>query len=180
MEKNRKEKRKLQQEGELQERERQRERIRSFDKEMLSYGGGMQQVGYYIFEVLLIVMMMIPCQVLREEPALLLYFAIFPCYPAMIWMMPYSSIRESEKNVRIYEKIKYMPVDMHQVRMVRIEYLTRILLKSFPVPLAAQLLMALLVYHRIYISNLLYVVLIVLVWPFLFNMLLIWQNFRQK
>ena len=162
-----------------QEQEELRVRIRRFDSAFVSYGNSMQQLAAYLFEGVVLILMMLPYQIYGEEPFLMFMTLMFLPYPGMFYVMAYLTFSESKKTHTIYEKIKYAPFDVKQLRRVRVEYLVRFLKKTFWLALGAQLLAALLIYHRITVLNILYVFLAAGVWPFLANYAIICQNTRR-
>lgn len=89
---------------------------------------------------------------------------IFIVLGYMWYLMPYIRFTESRKIQNIYEKIKYMPISLPQLRIYRIKKLAVFCLKCLAVFLIGQIFFSLVIYHEITLTNISYTI----VWGFLY------------
>lgn len=157
-----------------------KEQIKAFDKDLLSYGGGMQQVAGWIFEFGVILFIMIPYQVVEKEPVIFLCAGLMLTQPAMFYIRPYLTVTEGGITCSVAEKIKYTSIPIEEVRSVRVEYLAAFVLKTLAAELLIQIFITMLAYHKITLGNILYVILAAGVWPFLVNLAIIYGSMRKK
>lgn len=154
---------------------KEQQKVRAFYKEFLSWKA--ESIGLWIgagfLEVLFGIMMMIPYQEMREDSGFVIMPMLFGFLGAMLYIAPYLTFREEGSPVSIYEKIKYLPVDYRQIQKMRIWYLIRFVAKIFPVLFLLQ--MATSYWSKtLTAANLIYVILLGLVWPILSNLPFAW------
>lgn len=143
-----------------EENKRMRERIRSFDKEMLSYqaNGLPPEWGKGLWGFLSVFMMVFPMQYSLDGITSILMFQImWGMYAPFSYLAIYNNIRENRKSVSVYQKIKYLPVDIRQLRLVRIGYLFDFLKKTLTISVILQVLSTLLFYRTCSVWNIVYV-----------------------
>ena len=110
---------------------------------------------------------------MREDSGFVAMPMLFGFLGAMLYIAPYLTFREEGNSVSIYEKIKYLPVDYRQIQKMRVWYLIRFVAKIFPVLFLLQ--MATSYWSKtLTAANLIYVILLGLVWPILSNLPFAW------
>lgn len=114
-----------------------REIIKAFDKELLKgmeYPAVLYKLPAYFLEMLL------PLISLFGEPLKEVFVFIFLyIWGISFYVVPYVSIWEKQKQVSIYEVLKYLPVDEWDIFKVRIEYIAKLLLKRLLIMLVLQI-----------------------------------------
>lgn len=161
------------------EQKKQRDIIRKFDRTMHSYQsyGLPESWNARFWGFLEVFMMFVPWQELWKQGELQGLFWIVGLWSInapLYYMMPYEQFQENGKSVSLYQKIKYLPVDIRQVKIVRMEYLTAFLKKTFIAAMAVQMISTLLFYHTFSIWNLVYVLVLGGVLPFVITAASIW------
>ena len=154
---------------------KEQQKVRAFYKEFLSWKAESigQWIGAGFLEVLFGIMMMVPYQEMKEDNGFVVMPMLFGFLGAMLYIAPYLTFREEENQVSIYEKIKYLPVDYRQIQKMRVWYLIRFVAKIFPVLFLLQ--MATSYWSKaLTAANLIYVILLGLVWPILSNLPFAW------
>ncbi len=156
-----------------QEKKKQREKIREFERLQLSYqtnGIPPQTAGWlgYLFCVL---PSLYPAQAFGEDKSM--STVIFMLYLWVIlgtqyYLAPYMQVKEQKKNVSVLQKLKYLPVDIREVKIVWMGYLLQYVKRIFVIALISQLSLSLLFYHEITGWNLLQVLTIAAL-PLLFH-----------
>lgn len=162
-----------------QEYIRQRALIREFDRKLRKYASnGMEPVqalakGAYV--VLIAMILWIPFDM--EDLSMIVACALGAnIWPTWIFLSGYLYVNENGKMQSIYEKLKYMPVDVRMIRHVRMEYLVQFLKVPFLTAVVAQLIGAWFCNHRITIANILYPVIVMGIYP----MLVGWADILRK
>ena len=154
---------------------KEQQKVRAFYKEFLSWKAESigQWIGAGFLEVLFGIMMMVPYQEMKEDNGFVVMPMLFGFLGAMLYIAPYLTCREEENQVSIYEKIKYLPVDYRQIQKMRVLYLIRFVAKIFPVLFLLQ--MATSYWSKtLTAANLIYAILLGLVWPILRNLPFEW------
>ena len=154
---------------------KEQQKVRAFYKEFLSWKAESigQWIGAGFLEVLFGIMMMVPYQEMKEDNGFVVMPMLFGFLGAMLYIAPYLTFREEGNSVSIYEKIKYLPVDYRQIQKMRIWYLIRFVAKIFPILFLLQMATS---YwsNTLTVANLIYVILLGLVWPILSNLPFAW------
>lgn len=109
--------------------------------------------------------LMIPYQEMTGDNFGIFVF-LFGMWSATLYINPYVSYMEKGKQYRIYDKLRYFPVSLKQLRIFRLRKLCKFCFITFAVFLAGQLLFSYIGYHEITLGNVLYVVIGGLVIPF--------------
>lgn len=154
---------------------KEQQKVRAFYKEFLSWKAESigQWIGAGFLEVLFGIMMMVPYQEMKEDNGFVVMPMLFGFLGAMLYIAPYLTSREEGNQVSIYEKIKYLPVDYRQIQKMRVWYLIRFVAKIFPVLFLLQ--MATSYWSKtLTAANLIYAILLGLVWPILSNLPFAW------
>lgn len=162
------------------EREKEeRARIREFDRELFSYTG---QIAWFLpglFSFILLVFIAIPVQEIRDDRTLVGLGCIMASWIVYFVQQPYVNVTDSltrqQKKSGTYRKLKYLPVSRKQYRRVRVEYLFRYLWKLALIGLILQCVMAALI-KSITVWNVVYVLCVLLVWPFFVGWLLLFTS----
>ena len=153
---------------------RQRELILEFDRKLKkATSNGMEPVQALLNGVYVAVIAMIAWIPFDWEDVSVILICMLGVlvWPTGIYLSKYLCVNESGKMHSVYEKLKYMPVEMHIVRWVRMEYLLRFLKLPLITALAAQLIGAWLCNHRITIANVIYPIVVMGCWPLLIGWL---------
>ena len=150
-----------------QEKKKQREKIREFEQLQLSYqayGLPPQLAGWLGYLYCVILAAFFPAQTFVEydngmsDVIYMMY--LWVTFGTQLHLMPYMQFKEQKKNVSVLQKIKYLPVDLVEVKIVWMGYLLNYIKKIFLLALIAQFSISLLLYHEITRWNLLHVVII--------------------
>ena len=150
--------------------------IRKFYKEFLSWKA--ENIGLWIaagfLEMLFLIFMAIP---LRDystgegiEAATILLAVLFGWLAPLFYIMPYIAFKEGADQSSISAKLKYLPVDIREIQKMRVIYLTKFVVKLFPMALLLQLCTSWYSYHAIGWQNICYVVGAALIWPLISNL----------
>ena len=112
-------------------------------------------IGAGFFIMFQLIFMWIPYQDMAEDnlSGLMLIFSV---WGAFLYILPYVSYNVMGKQYRIYDKIKYFPVSLQQLRLFRLKKLAKFCSITFVVFLAGQLLFSYIGYHEIGIGSILY------------------------
>jgi len=134
---------------------KQQEVLDSFFRELFTWD--MTNVGLWLvtgfMELVLGVLMFVPWKEL-EGPLRGLAFAM-SIMGANWYLMAYFQIQDGGKQCKVYEKLKYLPVSLQQIRLFRLKKLVNFCGKLTVVFLVAQLLSALIV-REFSLVNILY------------------------
>lgn len=158
----------------------QRELLRAFDKELFSYTG---QIAWFlpaIFSFMLLVIMCIPFQEIKNEGSIIGITGMLTLFTAFYVLAPYifsnDSFTPQQPKSPTYEKLKYLPISKKQYIFVRMEYVFRFFRRLTIIALILHCSISVFAYHTITIENILYILVILLVLPLavsLFNLILI-------
>lgn len=159
---------------------RERETIREFDKVLFSYTG---QVAWFLpglFSFLVLVMMAIPVQAVTEDTGVAATCVIMVTWLAYFVLQPYINVTDSltprQKKSGTWSRLKFLPVSKSAYRRVRESYLLRYLWKLVLIGCIIQCAMTALDGGAITVWNFLYVVCMLLVYPFCVGWLLLLIN----
>lgn len=146
---------------------KQQQIIADFFKEFHSWSAASigMWLGAGVCTLIQAMFLMLPYQEMAESNSGL-FTLLFGMWSATLYVMPYVNYMEKGKQYRIYDKIKYFPVSLKQLRMFQIRKLSKFCSITFAVFLMGQLLFSYIGYHEIGLGNVLYVVLGGLVIPF--------------
>ena len=149
----------------------EQKRVRKFYKTFLSWKA--ENIGMWIgagfLEILFAISMMIPLQEIVYEPGLVTFPFLLSVLGAMLYIRPYQVFVEERQETSIYEKIKYLPIDIAEIRKMRVVYLVSFVGKIFPIVLILQLLFAHW-YFEITLGNVIYAVIMGVVLPIIGNL----------
>lgn len=120
---------------------KQQEVLDSFFKELFTWD--MANVGFWIvtgvMEFILGVLMFFPMEELREMYGLMWFASI---WGAGSYVMAYLQIQDNGKPCKVYEKLKYLPIFLQQIRLFRLRKLIVFSAKITVVFCVAQLISA--------------------------------------
>lgn len=150
--------------------------IRKFYKEFLSWKS--ENIGTWIgagfVEMLFLISTMAPFQEVlgtsQTERNMIIMVAIFGWLAPLLYIMPYVTFKEEQKDCSITAKLKYLPVDIREIQKMRVTYLLKFVVKQFAVALVLQMLTSMYSYGEITWANVWYIVVAALVWPLVLNM----------
>lgn len=151
-------------------------KVRKFYKEFLSWKAdnvGMW-IGAGIIEVLFVIMMMIPYPEMQTDLGFVVLPLMFGFFGPMLYIAPYITFREGQTSVSIYEKLKYLPIDYREIKKMRLINLVLFAGKVFPVILICQLFFTYFGYGAIRVEDVIYAILLGIVWPIVSNLPYAW------
>ena len=146
---------------------REQEKIVAFYKEFWSWKAdniGMW-IGAGILEVLFGIFMMIPYSQMQSDMGFIVMPMLFGTGGAAMYIAPYITFREGADTVSIYEKIKYLPIDYREMKKLRVKKLVQFVTKIFMVIFGCQMFFTYFGVGIIRIEDVIYAVLVGLVWP---------------
>lgn len=162
---------KLKQEQKIEQFFEEYYRVKKWDKQSNDIGAG-------IFIAIQILLMIFPIQTLWEEEnrwILLTSIGTLSFCAPLLYIASYRLVKEGQQNVQMLsQKIKYLPIDMQELKKWRIRLLLQWVKKSFLACMLIQLLFSLIIIHKISWVNVVYVSIVAFVIPMLSNGLLIW------
>ena len=162
----------------------EQKKVRKFYKELLSWKA--DAIGTWIGAGFLVLFLVIGCSVPAQEMLLgagedvdmmmWLITLMFGPLAGLLYLRPYTTMNEmvytnSPKNVRIIDKLKYLPIDLKEIRKMKITYLLKFYGKIVPFCMGLQILTSLYSYNEITWKNVLYIVMMAFVWPVMTNLL---------
>lgn len=150
--------------------------IRLFYKEFLSWKS--ENIGMWIgagfVEMFLLISTMVPFQEVlgtsEIEKTIIIMVAVVGWLAPFLYIMPYVTFKEEQKDCSITAKLKYLPVDIKEIQKMRVTYLLKFVVKQFLVALVLQILTSMYSYGEITWANVWYIVVAALVWPLVVNM----------
>lgn len=158
------------------EQQAQKEMIKKFYKDFFTWKA--DNIGIWIasglLEVIYVGLMFIPFEEIMNEASVLAVLSFLGILGPYLYLLPYLVFTEERKQHRIYEKIKYLPVEKRLVQQIRVEKLFQFVIKIFPVIAVVQLGMSLCVTHHLTVWNFMYVLWFGLILPLLFNLPMAW------
>jgi len=155
---------------------KEQEKIYAFYKEFWSWKAdnvGMW-IGAGVLEVLFGIFMMIPYAEMQTDMAFVVLPMMMGFGGAAMYIAPYISFREGQDMVSICEKIKYLPIDGREVKKLRVRKLMLFVAKIFSVILVSHLFFTYFGVGTIRIEDVVYIVLVGLVWPIVSNLPYAW------
>lgn len=157
----------------------QREMIREFEAVLCeTTAKGMEPVimlGVILFEILITGILCIPFSMEDIKVFFICGMTLTP-WPVWIYMNRFLVITEGGKSCRIADKLRYLPVDRSELRRVHLGYLMHFLRLPFICGMAAQILAAFLVNHRLTWGNLLCPLIVAGVYPFVIGLAIIQER----
>ena len=158
------------------EQQAQKEMIKKFYKDFFTWKA--DNIGSWIaagiLEVSYVGMLFIPFEECVKDASMLGVLLFLGIMGPYLYLLPYLVFAEERKQHRIYEKIKYLPVEKRLVQQIRVEKLFQFVIKIFPIIAAVQLGMSFFVVHRLTVWNFVYVLWFGLIWPLLINLPVAW------
>lgn len=157
---------------------REQEKIFAFYKEFWSWKAdniGMW-IGAGIVEVLFGIFMMIPYPEMQSDMGFVVLPMIMGFGGAAMYIAPYISFREGQDTVSIYEKIKYLPIDYLEVKKMRLRKLVQFVAKVFVIIFVCQMFFTYYGFGAIRPEDVIYAVLVGLVWPIVSNLPYAWLS----
>lgn len=148
---------------------KEQEKIFAFYKEFWSWNAeniGMW-IGAGILEVLFAIFMMIPYAEMQSDMGMVVLPMLMGFGGGAMYIAPYITFREGTDTVSIYEKIKYLPIDYREVKRLRLKKLIQFVAKIFVVILVFKLFFSTFGMEMIRGVDILYTILVGLVWPVL-------------
>lgn len=158
---------------------RQREMIREFEAAFYeTTSKGMEPVtmlGVILFEIIITGILCIPFSMEDIKVFFICGMSLAP-WPVLLYMNRFLVITEGGKSYRIADKLRYLPVDRRELWRVHLGYLMHFLRLPFVCGVAAQVLTALLVNHRLTWGNLLCPLIVAGVYPFIIGLTMIHER----
>lgn len=155
---------------------REQEKIFAFYKEFWSWKAdniGMW-IGAGILEVLFGIFMMIPYAEMQSDMGMVVLPMLMGFAGCAMYIAPYISFREGTETVSIYEKIKYLPIDYREVKKLRLKKLMQFVSKIFVIIFVCQMFFTYFGVGVIRVEDVIYVVLVGLVWPIISAFPYVW------
>lgn len=160
------------------EQKRQRSLIRAFDREMLScHSFGLPAAWRMRFHGFAgIFFFLFPIQTVYNSDWTAIWFLIYSwsIIAPLNYVSVYLYLKENTKGILYYEKIKYLPIDPTQLRLVRIGYLLQFLGRTLPIALILQCVVSLVFYRALSVFHILHVLFFGGILPFLITGTAIW------
>ena len=161
----------------------EQKKVRKFYKELLSWQT--DAIGAWIGTGFLVLLMLIGCAIPAQEmlsrvgedveELSWMIVLMFGPLAGFLYLRPYTSITEmvytnDAKNVRIIDKLKYLPISLKEIRKMKVIYLLKFYTKIAPFCMGLQVLTSLYSYHEITWKNVLYIFVMAFVWPVVANL----------
>lgn len=161
----------------------EQKKVRKFYKDL--QGWKADTIGTWIGAGLLVMFMLIGCAIPAQEMLAgvggdvdtfgWIMVLIFGPLAGFLYLRPYTSVTEmvytnQAKNVRIIDKLKYLPIDLKEIRKMKITYLLKFYAKIAPFCMLLQALTSLDSYKEVTWMNVIYVLLMAFVWPVVANL----------
>lgn len=161
----------------------EQKKVRKFYKDF--QGWKMDIIGTWIGAGFLVLLMVIGCAVPAQEmfsiatgkADMLMWMMVLMFGPlaGFLYLRPYTSVTEtvytnSPKNVRIIDKLKYLPISLKEIRKMKVIYLLKFYAKIAPFCMGLQILTSLYSYGEITWKNVLFILIMAFVWPVLVNL----------
>lgn len=149
--------------------ERQRELLKAFDKELFSYTG---QIAWFLpalFSFILLGIMCIPFQEIKNEGSIISAPIMLTLFTAFYVLAPYvysnDSFTPQQPKSPTYGKLKYLPISKKQYIFVRMGYVYRYFKRLTIIGLVLHCIISMLAYHTLTLENILYVLIILFLLP---------------
>lgn len=156
-------------------------KIRKFYRDL--QGDKSDTVGTWFGAGFLVVLMLIVCGVpvqemaseWKEDGVVCLMILLPGPLAGLLYLRPYTIVSEMvytnrAKNVRIMDKLKYLPVDFKEIRKLKVSRLFLFFAKILPLALGIQFLTGMISYGAITWENVVYVLAIAFVLPIAVNL----------
>lgn len=136
-----------------------------------------QKLVAYIMNVAIGIFMLIPYQEMNAEGMWMLgLFGFMGYMGAMYYSLSYIQFREEGKMTHVYDKLKYLPVSLNQIRCFRLKMHTRFCLRSFAVFFLEQMLVGPIGHQELCWGNIWYPVVIGFVCPMCAGLSMWWMR----
>lgn len=161
----------------------EQKKVRKFYKDF--QGWKMDIIGTWIGAGFLVLLMVIGCAVPAQEmfsiatgeADMLMWMMVLMFGPlaGFLYLRPYTSVTEmvytnSPKNVRIIDKLKYLPISLKEIRKMKLIYLLKFYAKIAPFCMGLQILTSLYSYGEITWKNVLFILIMAFAWPVVVNL----------
>ncbi|MBE5888335.1 MAG: hypothetical protein E7283_05790 [Lachnospiraceae bacterium] len=161
----------------------EQKKVRKFYKDF--QGWKPDTIGTWIGAGFLVVFMLIGCAIPVQEMIaqvdgdveLLGWMMVLMFGPlaGFLYLRPYTTYTENlytnnAKTVRIIDKLKYVPIDLSEIRKMKVTYLFKFYAKIAPFCMLLQVLTSLHSYNEVTWKNVLYIFVMAFVWPVLANL----------
>lgn len=158
-------------------------KVRKFYKDF--QGWKPDTIGTWIGAGFMVMLMVIFCAVPAQEmlqgqsgdKGMLGWIMVLMFGPlaGFLYLRPYTSVTEmvsagQAKNVRIIDKLKYLPIDLKEIRKMKVIYLLKFYAKILPFCMLLQALTSLYSYGEITWKNVGYILVTAFAWPVLVNL----------
>lgn len=158
-------------------------KVRKFYKDL--HGWKVDTIGTWFGAGFLVMLMLVVCAIPVQEMLLewkeeeefieWLMVLLFGPLAGLLYLRPYTSVSEmvytnQAKNVRIIDKLKYLPIDFKEIRKMKVIYLIKFFAKILPFALGLQMLTSIASYGEITWMNVAYILVIAFLWPVLTNL----------
>lgn len=128
-----------------------------------------------IMEFALGIFLWLPYQeMVRDDMEMLGFVAFFGILGAMCYLLPYIQLQEGGKVCKLYDKLKYLPISLQEIRVFCLKRLARFCVRMFLIFFIGQLFFALVAYHKIAWGNIWYPVVFGLLIPMAAGSLTLW------
>lgn len=162
-----------------QEKRKQREIIRRMDEKLITYreDSAMLQIVKWFYIGISVLLLFLPPEICLDKDersiaiTVLLWTAVIS---PMGYFASYRNLKEQGKTVSYLKKIKYLPLDIRQVKLVRIGYLAQFLKKIVLVACVEQIIFGTLICGQNMIFGIAYAVMVGGLIPLAWNSLIIW------
>lgn len=161
----------------------EQKKVRKFYKDF--QGWKVDTVGTWIGAGFLVLLLVISCSIPAQEmlqggsgdAGVLgwIMALMFGPLAGFLYLNPYMTYTEmvstnQPKTVRIIDKLKYLPIDLKEIRKMKVTYLMKFFAKIAPVCLILQILTSLYSYGKFTWVNVVYILALAFVWPVVANL----------
>lgn len=158
-------------------------KVRKFYKDF--QGWKLDTIGTWIGAGLMVMFMVISCaipvqEMIEQQTGTVdgiawIMVLMFGPLAGFLYLSPYTSVTEmvsagQAKSVRIIDKLKYLPIDLKEIRKMKIIYLIKFFAKIAPFCLLLQILTSVNTYGKITWVNVAYILVMAFLWPVLVNL----------
>lgn len=162
-----------------QENRKQREIIRRMNERLVAYREDEVLFGIlkWFYTGIILLFLLMPAEMCLEKGGRSMGFVALmwtTVIAPMGYLAIYRNIKEQGKQVSYLKKIKYLPLDLRQIKLVRIGYLAQFLKKIVLIACAEQLVVGTLICGQNIFLGIAYAVMMAGVIPLAWNALIIW------
>lgn len=157
-------------------------KVRQFFKDF--QGWKADNIGTWIGAGMLVLLMLVVCAIPVQEilfdieeieSVTWLMLLLFGPMAGLLYLRPYTTFTEmastnSAKNVKIVDKLIYLPIDFKEIRKMKVIYLLRFFAIILPFAAVLQCLTSVASYGEVTWMNLVYVLFVAFVWPVVVNL----------